>query len=464
LTCRSWTLPPSQLNSMSSAISESRLNAWSQGIPSLCGIPGTDMQALSRYVEEGEALLDSLGPKPARSREQAREAASIHGACRVLRRRFMSMHRGWLYRVLTKDFTVRKGLRELVFDAAECCPGLVPTPEQMARERARLQRDKEGYEIDQGIFFHALFRSPEIGRHLVESMLRPTPRSLELLEPFRSDGRLDLGSVLIERRGCSAYLTINNAGCLNAEDNRLVDDLETAVDLALLADPVQVGVLRGGIMTHPRYAGRRVFSAGINLKALHAGQISFVDFLLRRELGFIHKIVRGLLLENENSGMGKEDAMERRTEKPWIAAVDSFAIGGGAQLLLVFDRVIAAADTYFSLPAAQEGIIPGFSNLRLARFLGSRKTRQVILSGRKIGAHEADAQFLFDEVLPSSELDAAVERNAQQLSNSAVVANRHILNIAEEPLEAFLQYAAEFALVQAERLYSPDVLDNIGRA
>lgn len=214
-------------------------------------------------------------------------------------------------------------------------------------------------------------------------------------------------------------------------------------------------------MTHPRYAGRRVFSTGINLKALRAGEISFVDFLLRRELGYINKILRGLLLESD--GVDVYDKPVRTLEKPWIAAVDGFAIGGGAQLLLVFDRVIAAADSYFSLPAAQEGIIPGVANLRLTRFLGSRKARQVILCGRKIWAHEPDAGLLFDEVVEPMEMDTAVERNVLQLSSPAVVPNRHMMNLAEEPLELFLQYASEFAMLQAERLYGQDVLDKISR-
>jgi thioesterase DpgC len=234
--------------------------------------------------------------------------------------------------------------------------------------------------------------------------------------------------------------------------------METAVDLALLDDGVRVCVLRGDVMSHPRYVGRRVFSAGINLKALHAGQISFIDFLLRRELGYINKMARGLL-DNEAVEVCDRGRFKKTKEKPWIAAVDSFAIGGGAQILLVMDRVIAADDSYFSLPAAQEGIVPGFSALRLTRFMGNRKSRQVILGGRKIWAHESDAKLLFDEVVRSAELDAAVERNVQELSSPAVVANRHMLNLAEEPLDMFLQYAAEFALIQAERLYSQDVLN-----
>jgi thioesterase DpgC len=453
---------------MGSAVSltfiEMPLHAWLESKPSLSGVAETDVESLADYVQAGEVKLAHLGPKPNRPQEQALQAKRIHEACRAVRRQFMALHADWLYGELTNGGTSRRGLRELVFDAAEYCPGLVPTQAQIAEERTRLQAEKEGREIDQGLFFHSLLRLPDVAAHLIESALRPTVRAQELFAQFRSGQRLDLGSVLIERRGRAAHLTVNNGYCLNAEDDRLIDDMEAAVDLALLDDDVHVGVLRGGIMTHPRYAGRRVFSAGINLKALHTGQISFVDFLLRRELGYINKIVRGLRLEDDASGIHNRSGSERVLEKPWIAAVDSFAIGGGAQLLLVFDRVIAAGDSYFSLPAAKEGIVPGFANLRLGRFLGARKARQVILCGRKIWAHEPDGGLVFDEVIEPADMDAAIERNILDLSGPAVIPNRHMLNLIDEPVELFQQYAAEFALIQAERLYSQDVIEKVRRA
>jgi (3,5-dihydroxyphenyl)acetyl-CoA 1,2-dioxygenase len=440
---------------------ESKLNNWLQAMPTLNGAPEKDRLSLGRYVKTGEALVKSIGAKADRSPEESTYVRKIYEACRALRRDFLRLHTAWLYSALTKGHSIRKTLDELAFEAAEYCPGLVPTREQIAEEQNRRQADKEGVEIDQGLFFQALLSSPSVGSHLAESALRPTRRALELNAQFREASQIDLGSVLIERRGHAAHLTVNNQYCLNAEDNRLIDDMETAVDLALLDSQIRVGVLRGGVMTHPRYAGRRVFSAGINLKALHAGQISFVDFLLRRELGYISKIMRGLLLESDDVDVHRKPV--RRLEKPWIAAVEGFAIGGGAQLLLVFDRVIAAADSYFSLPAAQEGIIPGVANLRLTRFLGSRKARQIILCGRKISAHEPDASLIFDEVVEPTEMDAAVERNIFQLSSPAVIPNRHMINLAEEPLDLFLQYASEFAMLQAERLYGQDVLDKVSR-
>jgi (3,5-dihydroxyphenyl)acetyl-CoA 1,2-dioxygenase len=218
-----------------------------------------------------------------------------------------------------------------------------------------------------------------------------------------------------------------------------------------------VGLLRGGEMSHPRYRGQRVFSAGINLKELHAGGISLVDFLLRRELGYIHKLVRGILVEDGPHWQFPTAA------KPWVAAVDGFAIGGGMQLLLVFDHVLAASDAYFSLPAAQEGIVPGAANFRLTRCAGPRLSRQVILEGRRIRASDPAATVLVDEVIAPAELAEAIERSLDRLQSPAVVANRRMLNVAEEPLDEFRRYMAEFAVQQALRLYSEDVVAKVGR-
>lgn len=245
--------------------------------------------------------------------------------------------------------------------------------------------------------------------------------------------------------------------CLNAEDNRQVEDMETAVDLALLDPGVQVGLVRGGEVSHPRYRGKRIFSAGINLKALHSGDISLVDFLLRRELGYLSKLHRGLLAGDAASWHSPV------IEKPWVAAVDTFAIGGGMQLTLVFDHVVAASDAYFSLPAAKEGIVPGVANFRLARFTGPRLARDIILRGRRIWAIEPAARLLVDDVAEPAKLDSVIEDSLELLQAPAVTANRRMLNLAEESPAEFRRYMAQFAVQQALRLYSSDVISKVGR-
>ncbi|MFE2141005.1 (3,5-dihydroxyphenyl)acetyl-CoA 1,2-dioxygenase DpgC [Streptomyces sp. NPDC059456] len=419
--------------------------------------PDAARRALARVAAATSALLDDLGEPADRSPQQRAEAAAAVDAARALRAAFMDAHAEAVYDELTDHRSRHLRIAELVREAEARFPGLVPTAEQLAAERRRAQSHKEGHEIDQGIFFSRVLRSPTAGAHLLDAMLRPTPSALALLPEFTRTGTVRLPSVTAERRGAVTHLTMCREDSLNAEDDRQVDDMETAVDLVLLDPATEVGVLRGGVMSHPRYRGRRVFSAGINLKALHGGGISLVDFLLRRELGYLHKLIRGVRPE------GAADWRRSTVDKPWVAVVDGFAIGGGAQLLLLFDHVIAASDAYVSLPAAQEGIIPGVANFRLTRSVGPRLARQVILEGRRVHASEPAARLLVDEVHEPAALDAAVAESAERLRGTAVLANRRMLNLAEEPVDQFRAYMAEFALQQALRLYDADVLDKVGR-
>ncbi|MFB7274193.1 (3,5-dihydroxyphenyl)acetyl-CoA 1,2-dioxygenase DpgC [Streptomyces sp. NPDC056244] len=427
--------------------------------PPLCGALAEDAAALARHTENGERLLERLPAPPDRDAEQRRLAATVFASCRQMREQFMRRHADEVYDVLTEGGVRRYRLSELVFAAATRFPGLVPTRVQVDAEGALIQADKEGREIDQGIFFRGILRSPAAGAHLADTMLLASPRALALIDGFRRDGRVDLGPVLVERRNGAGHLTVRNYHCLNAEDNALVEAMETAVDLVLLDEGVRVGVVRGGVMTHPRYEGRRVFSAGINLSDLRNGRISFVEFLLRRELTYVSKLLRGLLLPP-----GEATFAASSLHKPWVAAVDSFAIGGGMQLLLVCDRVIAADDAFFSLPAAQEGIVPGAGNLRLGRLTGARLARRIILSGKRIRATDSEADLVCDEVVPGHAMDAAVESAVEELDSPAVSANRAMLALAEESPDQFRTYMAEFAFTQACRLYGEDVISKVDRA
>ncbi|MFE9068516.1 (3,5-dihydroxyphenyl)acetyl-CoA 1,2-dioxygenase DpgC [Streptomyces violaceusniger] len=431
-------------------------SVWPVPPPTFGDALEADASALAEYVATGEALLAELPPKPERDASQQRFAEAAHAAARIARRRFLALHTDAVYDALTEGRSRYVRLPELVESAAERFPGLVPNRAQLASERAFIQADRDGREIDQGIFCGAVLRSPVAGPHLVDAMLRPTPRARDLLHDFRATGRAELTSVLVERRGHAAHVTFRNAQSLNAEDDQLIADMETAVDLVLLEDRVRVGVLRGGEVDHPRYRGKRVFSAGINLKDMRNGAISFVEFLMGRELGYINKMLRGLLVD-PSAWLWSD----RVTQKSWLGVVDTFAIGGGMQLLLVMDRVIAEQDAYVSLPAADEGIVPGLGNLRLTRLTGARCARQVILGGRRIQMTDPEARLVCDEVVPAEDIDEAVERAVCELGAPAVSANRQMLNLAEERLDHFREYLAEFAVTQVARAYSDDVLAKV---
>lgn len=357
-----------------------------------------------------------------------------------------------LYAQLTEDGTRAVRLEELLYTMAEHDHGRLPTRAQIGSERERRLADKQGLELAQGLVSAELLADPHTGRHLVESMLAPLPESLERLDDFRRDGVAELGSVRLTRRGKAGVLELCNPRHLNAEDGVTLGPTECAVDLILLDPEIEVGVLRGGVVEHSRYAGQRVFGAGINLTHLYLGRIDFLFYLVR-DLGYVNKIYRGLRHPDGTS-----------TEKLWIAGVEHYAIGGACQLLHVIDHVIAVRGSRLYLPARREGIIPGASNLRLPRFVGDRAARQAILSGREWVAGEADAALLCDEVVGEGEIDAALQGRIEALTSSGLInaaANRQALRAGQEPLELFRAYMAVYAREQAHCHLSPALVRNL---
>jgi thioesterase DpgC len=372
---------------------------------------------------------------------------------------FMRVHAETVYAELTDNLSRAVRDEELVYAAAERFPGLVPTRAQVAVERTRALADKEGVEIAQGLFLSFVLASPRSGSHLVWSMLRPTEAALARLDEFRATGVADLGGTYLERRGRAAYLEIRNDRHLNAEDCDTLPTTEVAVDLALLDPEVEVGVIRGAVVSHPRYTGRRVFGAGLNLTHLYHGRIDYL-FFVTRDLGYVNKLFRGLSADEHRPGEPEET-----TEKLWVAAVETFAIGGACQILHTVDHVIATRGTRLYLPARKEGILPGASNLRLARSVGDRVARQAILSGLEFEAGTPHGDLLCDETVESSdEMDAAIAERVDALTSSGLVnaaGNRRALRVGAEPLDVFRQYMATFCREQVYCHLSPALVRNL---
>jgi thioesterase DpgC len=159
-------------------------------------------------------------------------------------------------------------------------------------------------------------------------------------------------------------------------------------------------------------------------------------------------------------------AVEETSEKPWVAAVESFAIGGGCQQLLAMDCVVAEESSYFSLPARKEGIIPGVAPMRLWRFVGDRAARQAVLFDRQFAATSEAGRLLCDEVVPDGEMDAALGRVVAGLTGSGVVSaasNRKAMRLGGEPLDVFREYMAMYCREQARCHYSAQLIANLER-
>jgi (3,5-dihydroxyphenyl)acetyl-CoA 1,2-dioxygenase len=292
-------------------------------------------------------------------------------------------------------------------------------------------------------------------------MLLPHSEALELLPKLSSAGLVDLNKVTVERRGKASLVTMKNPRFLNAEDETTLDFTEIAVDLATLDPATEIAVIRGGLLEHPKYQGRRAFGSGINLTHLYRGQIPFTWFL-QRDLGFVHKLLRGVARPESMP----DDVHGHGIEKPWIAAVDGFAIGGHCQILLTMDYVLAASDAFMTLPARKEGIIPGLANLRLPRFTGDRIARQSIQYERKLVCNSPDGRLICDEIAMPEEMDQAVDRVVEGLTNAGAVSaigNRRAFRIAEEPLDLFRRYCSGYARDQAYCCFSPALIANLER-
>ena len=436
-------MPAAELQS--AGLDQRAVAEWIAAAPKRTGDYFVDRPRYMRYWQLAADLLGRLPKKPARGLGEARAAKSILAAAREQREHFLAAHAETLYDELTHQRSRFIRLEDLVFAAAMAVPGLTPTAAQVAAEAEHLQGEKDGVEIDQGIFL----------AHVLAS------ETAEQLQKFATDGRIDFGKVLIERRGKAAIVTSKNERFLNAEDDTTLDAMEIAVDVAILDAKTDIAVLRGGEVEHPKYRGKKLFGAGINLTHLYRGQIPFVWFL-RRDLGFVHKFFRGVARPE----LLPDDVHGTAIEKPWIAAVEGFAIGGHCQILLTMDYVLAANDAFMTLPARKEGIIPGAANLRLPRFTGDRIARQAIQYERKLVCDSPEGRLICDEIAPAAGMDAALDKVIAGLTSSGAVSatsNRRALRIGQETLDTFRMYFSAYARDQAYCHFSPALIANLER-
>ena len=438
------------------------VRAWLRAEPDRTTDFSADRSRYSSYWLIAGRLLGQLPPKPRRKPQEQAAAQLIQDAAREARVRFLRRHADEVYDALTVRRSRFVRVEELVTRAASVVPGLVPSAQEIAAEEGALQRDKSGLEIDQGLFLSAVLGSERAGRHLCHAMLLPRPEAEALLPQFARDGRVALDGASVHRHGKAAVVTQNNPRFLNAEDQTSLDGAEICVDLALLDPLAEVAVMRGAAVEHPKYKDRRVFGAGINLTHLYHGRIPFVWYL-QRDLGYVNKIYRGLALADDPP---PDEFGGRSIEKPWIAAVEAFAIGGHCQLLLVMDYVLAERSAFLTLPARKEGIIPGAANMRLPRFTGDRIARQAIQYERRLECDSAEGRLICDEIVEPGAMDAALERVVQGLTSSGVVSaasNRRAFRVTQEPLDMFRAYFAVYAREQAFCHFSPALISNLER-
>ena len=226
--------------------------------------------------------------------------------------------------------------------------------------------------------------------------------------------------VTFERKGAVALITINRPEILNALDLPTLDALERAVDAAEADKEVRVIVFTG--------AGDKAFVAGGDIPDLNTrdGLTHYLDFA-----EVIHRVFRRI----------------ETSDKPTIAAINGWALGGGTELLLSTDIRVAVQSAKLGLPEINLGLFPGAGgSQRLIRQIPLCKAKEIMFLGDRISAAEAERLGLVNRVVPDGTLMEEVMKMAEALSRKSPLIlkflKRSIVEGAEMPLGGALKYEA----------------------
>jgi enoyl-CoA hydratase len=226
-------------------------------------------------------------------------------------------------------------------------------------------------------------------------------------------------TLLLEQRNHVAYVTLNRPAALNALNTSLRRDLKQCFSDLQTDSDVRVIVITG--------AGR-AFCAGADIKEWREPTSVVEDREERLQLNFWQAM--------------------SHCEAPIIAAINGYALGGGCELAMCCDLRIASDQAQLGLTEVTLGIIPGGGGTqRLPRLIGRGKALELILTGKRIDAHEALRLGLVEQVVPHDRLGAAIEDLVQTIISRAPLAVKYakeaMVRGLELPLEAGLKVEAE---------------------
>lgn len=210
-------------------------------------------------------------------------------------------------------------------------------------------------------------------------------------------------TILVERRGAVTLVTLNRPQALNALNSQVLADLLAAM-AAFDADVTQgCAVLTGS---------EKAFAAGADIKEMQAQ--GFADM-------YGHDFFAGW------------DRFTR-TRKPIIAAVAGYALGGGCELAMMCDFILAADTAKFGQPEIKLAVSPGMGgSQRLTRAVGKAKAMELCLTGRMMDAAEAERAGLVSRVIPAADLVEEAVKTAATIAAMAplaVLANKEMVNAA----------------------------------
>jgi enoyl-CoA hydratase / 3-hydroxyacyl-CoA dehydrogenase len=226
----------------------------------------------------------------------------------------------------------------------------------------------------------------------------------------------------LRREGGVARITLERPAALNALDEEVLNHLDEAITEYEADDTLRCAILTGE---------GRAFAAGADIKTMSRAD------------------ARAIRTYTEHGGQ-----IMRRIEtlhKPIIAAIDGYALGGGLELALACDAVLASERAELGLPEVTLGIMPGFGGTqRLARRAGTGRTRLLVLSGKRMDGREAERFGAVDAAYPVDSFHEAVESLARSIAAASPVAvaaaKRAIRDGMDSTLEDGLEIEKELAL------------------
>ncbi len=199
-------------------------------------------------------------------------------------------------------------------------------------------------------------------------------------------------TILVEARGAVTLVTLNRPQALNALNSQVLADLIDAFT-AYDADSSQRCLVLTG--------SEKAFAAGADIKEMSSQ--GFADMYGGNFFGGYDRITA--------------------TRKPWIAAVAGYALGGGCELAMMADFIIAADSAKFGQPEIKLAVTPGMGgSQRLTRAVGKAKAMDMCLTGRMMGATEAEASGLVARVVPAADLVAEAIKAAETIAGMAPLA------------------------------------------
>ena len=213
-------------------------------------------------------------------------------------------------------------------------------------------------------------------------------------------------NIIVERKGAVGIITLNRPKALNALSAKLTEELQSAL-IELDAD-IEIGCM---IIT----GSEKAFAAGADIKEMQSKTYmdAYLDDFITVAWEHISKI-----------------------RKPIIAAVSGYALGGGCEIAMMCDFIIAADNAKFGQPEITIGTIPGAGGTqRLTRFVGKSKAMEMCLTGRMMDAEEAERSGLVSRVVPLTELmDEALKVASRigELSMPSVLMAKESVNKAYE--------------------------------